>query len=73
MLFTVRAIYASDTPSLWSFKPVGYIDSMFSEKNGTPRQAAVCQHARATLTVSPEVFTNPHHSLSGLEFCSHIW
>lgn len=64
--------YCQDT-SLWSFKPIGYIESVFSEKNGTPRQAAMCQHARATLTISREVFTNPHHSVIGLELFSHIW
>jgi len=59
--------------SLWSFKPVGYIESVFNEKNGTPRQASVCHDARAALTISQEVFTNPHHSLAGLESFSHIW
>jgi len=63
---------AVDT-SLWSLKPIGYIESVFNEKNGTPRQASICQHARATLTISREVFTNPHHSLAGLELFSHIW
>jgi len=59
--------------SLWSFKPVGYIESVFNEKNGTPRQASLCHDARATLTIGREVFTNPHHSLAGLELFSHIW
>ena len=58
---------------MWLLKPVGYIESVFNEKNGTPRQAAVCEHARATLTISSEIFTNPHHSLVGLESFSHIW
>ena len=46
---------------------------MFNEKNGTPRQASICRDARATLTISQEVFTNPKHSLAGLELFSHIW
>jgi len=54
-------------------KPIGYIESVFSEKNGTPRQAAVCQDARATLTITQDVFTNPHHSLDGLQLFSHVW
>jgi len=63
---------AVDT-SLWLLRPVGYIESVFNEKNGTPRQASICQDARATLTISHKVFTNPHHSLAGLELFSHIW
>ena len=58
---------------MFSMKPIGFIRSVFSAKNGTPRQSAVCQDARATLTISQDVFTNPEHSLMGLESFSHIW
>jgi len=66
-------LYVVTDTSLWSLKPVGYIESVFNEKNGTPRQASVCQEAHATLTISQDIFTNPQHSLDGLEQFSHIW
>nr|XP_033772403.1 tRNA (adenine(37)-N6)-methyltransferase isoform X2 [Geotrypetes seraphini]XP_033772412.1 tRNA (adenine(37)-N6)-methyltransferase isoform X2 [Geotrypetes seraphini] len=53
--------------------PVGYIDSCFSAKNGTPRQPSVCRLSRARLTINKSVFNNPEHCLMGLEQFSHIW
>lgn len=54
-------------------KPVGYINSLFTFKNGTPRQPSVCPFARGTLQVEKSIFTNPEHSLEGLEEFSHVW
>ncbi|XP_072533271.1 tRNA (adenine(37)-N6)-methyltransferase [Salminus brasiliensis] len=53
--------------------PIGYIDSCFSNKNGTPRQPAVCTLSRASLQIQPSVFNNPDHALTGLENYSHVW
>ncbi|XP_049337686.1 tRNA (adenine(37)-N6)-methyltransferase [Astyanax mexicanus] len=53
--------------------PIGYIDSCFSRKNGTPRQPAVCTVSRASLQIQPSVFNNPDHALTGLENYSHVW
>ncbi|XP_029459624.1 tRNA (adenine(37)-N6)-methyltransferase isoform X2 [Rhinatrema bivittatum] len=53
--------------------PIGYIDSCFSAKNGTPRQPTVCRMSRARLTINKSVFNNPEHSLIGLEHFSHVW
>ncbi|XP_061174769.1 tRNA (adenine(37)-N6)-methyltransferase-like [Saccostrea echinata] len=54
-------------------KPVGYINSLFTFKNGTPRQPSVCPFARGSLKIDKSIFTNPEHSLEGLEEFSHVW
>ncbi|XP_043916936.1 tRNA (adenine(37)-N6)-methyltransferase [Protopterus annectens] len=54
-------------------EPVGYIESCFTEKNGTPRQPAICSLSRACLKIQKSVFNNPEHSLIGLEQFSHVW
>ena len=50
---------------------IGRINTCFKEKNGTPRQPFLCSRAPGSLTV--EVFSNPSHSLEGLEDYSHVW
>ncbi|KAM8962132.1 tRNA (adenine(37)-N6)-methyltransferase [Pelodytes ibericus] len=54
-------------------KPIGYIESCFKTKNGTPRQPSVCSLSRACLTIRKSVFNNPEHSIMGLEEFSHVW
>ena len=54
-------------------KTIGYVQSCFKEKNGIPRQSSVCLSAKATLKIEFPGFTNPSHSLEGLEEFSHIW
>lgn len=54
-------------------QPIGFIQSLFTFKNGTPRQSSICQHARGSLTIEKSVFNNPEHSLEGLELFSHVW
>ena len=51
---------------------IGYMESCFKEKNGTPRQATICPEARGVITLS-NVFNNPEHSLEGIIEYSHIW
>ncbi|XP_046901394.1 tRNA (adenine(37)-N6)-methyltransferase [Hypomesus transpacificus] len=53
--------------------PIGYISSCFSLKSGTPRQPTLCGASRATLQVQQSLFSNPEHSLVGLEQFSHVW
>ncbi|XP_038071409.1 tRNA (adenine(37)-N6)-methyltransferase-like isoform X2 [Patiria miniata] len=53
--------------------PIGFIQSCFKSKNGTPRQPSVCAFSRAKLTVLKEVFPNPEHSIQGLGQFSHVW
>ena len=50
---------------------IGRVRSCFKEKNGTPRQPGLCSKATGSLTV--EAFSNPSHSLEGLEEYSHVW
>ncbi|XP_056408087.1 tRNA (adenine(37)-N6)-methyltransferase isoform X2 [Hyla sarda] len=54
-------------------QPIGYIESCFTGKNGTPRQPSICSLSRACLRISKKVFNNPEHSLIGLQQFSHIW
>lgn len=54
-------------------KPIGYIESCFKAKNGTPRQPTVCPQSKARLRILKSTFNNPEHSLLGLEEYSHIW
>ncbi|KAK3097278.1 hypothetical protein FSP39_008283 [Pinctada imbricata] len=58
---------------LLTLKPIGHVQSLFSFKNGTPRQSGICQNARGSIKISKEIFNNPQHSLDGLETFSHIW
>ena len=56
-----------------SYKPIGYIRSIFVSKNGTPRQSGLSDYARASITLSKEIFNNPEHSLHNLQQFSHVW
>ena len=51
---------------------IGHIESWFKEKNGTPRQATVCPEAKGVIVLN-NVFSNPEHSLEGINEYSHIW
>ncbi|KAL9986484.1 hypothetical protein ACROYT_G000639 [Oculina patagonica] len=64
-----------DTPIAFhsEMEPIGFVESCFKEKNGIPRQPSVCPAAKAKLCVSVKGFTNPEHSLDGLENFSHVW
>ena len=50
---------------------IGTVRTCFREKNGTPRQPGLVRGARGVVRV--ENFTNPAHSLEGLENYSHAW
>ena len=52
---------------------IGYMQSCFKEKNGTPRQATICPEARGVVVLNSNVFSNPEHSLEGIIQYSHIW
>lgn len=53
--------------------PIGYLNSCFSAKNGTPRQPTICGPSRAELRIQQSIFNNPEHALVGLEQYSHVW
>ncbi|XP_015919693.1 tRNA (adenine(37)-N6)-methyltransferase isoform X2 [Parasteatoda tepidariorum] len=63
----------NDEKPVYPLLPIGYISSCFKFKNGIPRQPTLCPSARGTLKIEKSVFTNPEHSLIGLEEFSHVW
>lgn len=58
---------------MFSMNPIGYVHSIFTYKNGTPRQPSLCPYARGKLMIEKTVFNNPEHSLEDLEAFSHVW
>ena len=53
------------------FRPIGFIESCYREKFGTPRQGALVPQAPARLRILPEFI--PEQSLVGLAEFSHVW
>jgi tRNA-Thr(GGU) m(6)t(6)A37 methyltransferase TsaA len=51
--------------------PIGFIESCYREKFGTPRQGALVPRAPARLRIRPEFI--PEQSLVGLSDFSHVW
>ena len=52
-------------------RPIGFIESCYREKFGTPRQGALVPQAPARLRILPEFI--PEQSLVGLAEFSHVW
>ena len=59
----------------FSFRPIGFVQSCHSSKNGSPRQPTVSPGSCGLIDVSKmgEKFNNPEYSLLNLEEFSHIW
>lgn len=55
------------------FTPIGLISTKFKEKRAVPRQPALGSSIQACITINQETFSNPEHSLIGLEDFSHLW
>lgn len=55
------------------FKPIGIIRTVFPEKRCLPRQAVLGANFLSKMEFLPSIFTNPEHSLEGLNDFSHIW
>uniref|UniRef100_A0A8D8M677 tRNA (Adenine(37)-N6)-methyltransferase n=1 Tax=Cacopsylla melanoneura TaxID=428564 RepID=A0A8D8M677_9HEMI len=55
------------------YKVIGTISTRFKAKRGIPRQATICLEKKGKITLSKSVFTNPEHSLEGLQDFSHMW
>ena len=51
-------------------RPIGWIESCFGEKFGTPRQSGIVPEARGRVVFSDEV---PPGASRGLEEFSHVW
>ncbi|XP_022203089.2 tRNA (adenine(37)-N6)-methyltransferase [Nilaparvata lugens] len=54
-------------------QPIGVISSDFSQKRAVPRQSVICVQMQGKVTINNTVFTNPEHSLEGLDGFSHMW
>ena len=52
-------------------EPIGYLESCFRDKFGTPRQPGLVKHAWARLKIRADL--QPEESLQGLEGFTHLW
>lgn len=52
-------------------EPIGYLESCFRDKFGTPRQPGLVKQAWARLKIRADL--QPEESLQGLEGFSHVW
>ncbi|MEK2689788.1 tRNA (N6-threonylcarbamoyladenosine(37)-N6)-methyltransferase TrmO [Bdellovibrio sp. GT3] len=52
-------------------EPIGYIESCFKDKFGTPRQPGLVKSAWAKLKIRADL--QPEEALQGLEGFSHVW
>lgn len=52
-------------------EPIGYLESCFKDKFGTPRQPGLVKKAWAQLKIRADL--QPEESLQGLEGFSHVW
>lgn len=68
-----NTVTTESTTEIYNMHPIGFIKSWFKCKNGTPRQPTVCPETKAFLQIEKSVFSNPEHSLIGLEEFSYVW
>ncbi|HEY8269242.1 MAG TPA: tRNA (N6-threonylcarbamoyladenosine(37)-N6)-methyltransferase TrmO [Pseudobdellovibrionaceae bacterium] len=52
-------------------KPIGYLQSSYRDKFGTPRQSGLSPHAWSCLKIRADL--QPEQALQGLEKFSHLW
>ncbi|XP_054169323.1 tRNA (adenine(37)-N6)-methyltransferase-like [Oppia nitens] len=52
---------------------IGFMESVFNKKNGTPRQSAICPQSKGCIDLNKCLFNNPMHSLIGIQDFTHIW
>ena len=56
-----------------SFEPIGFLESPFETKNGTPRQPQLVGSATSRLKIRHERLPHPEHALDGITGYSHVW
>ena len=59
--------------ALLTMEPIGFIESPFETKNGTPRQPQLVSSVTCRLKLAHERVVHPEHALEGLEAYSHVW
>ena len=64
-----RSDYAA-SETAFAIKPIGYLESCFREKFGTPRQSGFVMGAKARFTLVNEINSS---CLEGLEDFGYIW
>ena len=58
---------------LRGIEPIGFIESPFEAKNGTPRQPQLVRSASCRIRLEHPRLPHPEHALEGLEAYSHVW
>ena len=66
-----KDISSTSQASVPTMGAIGYLESCFAVKNGTPRQGSICPTSKAKLRILWG--TNARHTLEGLEKFSHVW
>lgn len=65
-----RATETSEGLVAYPLKPIGYLKSCFSQRNGTPRQPLLVHQSRSSLTLRNKLSSD---FLEGLDQFSHCW
>lgn len=58
-------------PESFAIKAIGYLESCYKDKFGTPRQPGLAPASTAKLKIFPQL--QPEESLQGLDSFSHVW
>lgn len=61
----------NNSQDYFQFRPIGVVESCFTDKFGIPRQPGLAPSASGRIRIYSE-FAN-EHAFHGLEQCSHIW
>jgi tRNA-Thr(GGU) m(6)t(6)A37 methyltransferase TsaA len=59
----------SGEESVWSFHPIGYVQSVFEKRLGTPRQPGIVTAAHSTIVLNSAL----KQSIDSLNEFSHLW
>lgn len=57
--------------SQFNFEAIGFVESCYKDKFGTPRQPGLAPHSKACLKINSQ--WQPEQSLQGLAQFSHLW
>uniref|UniRef100_A0A2P2I027 tRNA (Adenine(37)-N6)-methyltransferase-like n=1 Tax=Hirondellea gigas TaxID=1518452 RepID=A0A2P2I027_9CRUS len=60
-------------PLFQNWKPIGFMESAYMHKNGTPRQGCLVAESKGRIRILDALYNNAHHSLHGLDQYSHVW
>lgn len=66
----VSSRLASDMEQ-FHYRPIGVLESVFTELNGCPRQGSLAPHSRGKIKIRKDL--DPKNALRGLKDYSHVW